>query len=241
MSKPLYAELADTLRQSIAEGRYPVGSTLPPEMELCSLHGVSRFTARAALATLQRQGYLTRRPRIGSVVLARDPQTKYSLLTNSAGDLLRYSGATDLHLVQTEDVQASATLAAELGCEPGEAWIKVSTYRTMPDTGEAVSWTDFYLRPEHRSVVPLIGKKRGPLRELLDGLQRRPVERVEQEIEACAVPKAIGQVLGVPARSPALRALYRLFCTGDGGRYYVAVCLYPAGRFRLAQTLMREG
>jgi hypothetical protein len=47
-------------------------------------------------------------------------------------------------------------------------------------------------------------------------------------------------VLGVPARSPALRATYRLFSEGDEGRFYVAICLYPAGRFRLAQTLMRE-
>lgn len=240
MSKHLYEELAETLRRDIAGGRYPVGSALPPEMTLCGLHGVSRFTARAALATLQRQGYLTRRPRIGSVVLARDPQVRYSVQTNSAGDLLRFSASTDLHVVHAEDVVADAALAAELGCALGEPWIKVSTYRTTPDTGLAVSWTDFFLRPEHRGIVPLIGKKRGPLRQLLDGLQQRPVERVEQQIEACALPKQVGQVLGVPARSPALRAVYRLFSEGDEGRFYVAISLYPAGRFRLAQTLTRD-
>ena len=65
-------------------------------------------------------------------------------------DLLRFSGATDLHLVQTRDIRADAALARDLGCEPGEAWIRISCYRTSPETGTAVSWTDYYVRPEHR-------------------------------------------------------------------------------------------
>lgn len=240
LAKPLYVELAETLRQQIASGQHAVGSVLPPELTLCELHGVSRFTVRGALAQLQRQGYLARRPRIGSVVVAREPQQTFSVQTNSAGDVLRFSGFTDLHLVRAEDVEADATLSRELGCSVGEPWIKVSTYRTSPDTGMAVSWTDFYLRPEHRGIVPLIDNKRGPVRQLLDGLQRHPVERIEQAVEACAIPKVIADVLGVPGKSPALRAVYRLFSEGDEGRFYAAISLYPAGRFRLAQTLMRE-
>lgn len=240
MRRTLYAELADTLRRQIGEGLYPVGSVLPSEIALSAQHGLSRFTARAALATLERQGYLKRRQRVGSVVVAQHPQASYTVQANSAADLLRFSGATDLHLVRSQDVEADAALARELGCEAGEAWIRVSAYRTSPDTGVAVSWTDYYLRPEHRDVVPLIGKRRGSLRQLLDGLQQRAVERIEQQMEACALPREVAAALGVPARTPALRAVYRTFSEGDRGRFYVAICYYPAGRFRLTQTLLRE-
>lgn len=240
LGKPLYAALAATLKQQIAEGRYPVGSVLPSEIALSTQHGLSRFTARAALATLERQGYLKRRPRVGSVVVASSPRDSYSMQTNSAGDLLRFSGATDLHLVHTRDIEADAGLARDLGCAPGEPWIQVSAYRTSPDTGVAVSWTDYYLRPEHRDVVPLIGKRRSSLRQLLDSLQQHPVERIEQQIEACAISREVAHALGVPGRSPALRAVYRTYSEGDKGRYYVAICFYPAGRFRLTQTLLRD-
>jgi len=240
LSKALYAELADTLRKWIAEGRYPLGSTLPSELALSSQHGVSRATARAALAILQRQGFVTRRPRVGSVVVATKERDSYSVKSNSAADLLRFSGTTDLHLVQTEDISADLALAHELGCDVGESWIKAATYRSSPDTGIAVSWTDFYLRPEHRKIVPLIGKQRGSIHHLLDSVQQRPVERIEQQIEACALPKDVGAILGVPASSPALKAVYRIFSEGDKGRFYVAVSLYPEGRFRLSQTLLRE-
>ena len=240
MAKTLYAELAETLRRQIGDGVYPVGSVLPSEIALSADHGLSRCTARAALATLERQGFVRRRPRIGTVVLAREPQASYSVQTNSAGDLLRFSEATDLHLIQTQDVQADAALARDLGCTIGESWIKVSAYRTSPESGIAVSWTDYYLRPEHRDVVPLIGKRRSSLRQLLDSLKTRPVERIEQQIEACTIPKEVAAALGVAAKSPAMRVVYRTFSEGDLGRFYVAVCYYPAGRFRMTQTLKRE-
>ena len=239
MAKPLYAELAETLRRRIGEGVYPLGSALPSEIALSAEHGLSRFTARAALATLERQGYLRRRPRVGTVVVAREPQATYSVQTNSANDLLRFSEATDLHLVQTLDVEADAALARDLGCGVGESWIKVSAYRTSPETGMAVSWTDYYLRPEHRDVVPLIGQRRSSLRQLLDSLKKRPVERIEQQVEACATPREVAAALGVPAKTPAMRVVYRTFSEDDMGRFYVAVCYYPAGRFRMTQTLMR--
>jgi len=240
LGKPIYVELAEKLQQQIASGEYPVGSTLPPEMSLCEIHGVSRFTARAALAALQRQGYVTRRPRIGSVVLAREPRGMFSVQTNSATDVLRFSSSADLHLVSTEDVTADALLARELGCAVGETWIKVSTFRDSPDTKVAASWTDFYLRPEHRSIVPLIGHKRGSVWDFLNELQQRPIDRIEQTVEACKIPKEAATVLGVPVKSPALRTVYRLYREGAQDRFYVAISLYPEGRFKLSQTLTRE-
>lgn len=237
MGKPIYVVLAETLQQQISSGKYPVGTTLPPEMRLCEIHGVSRFTARAALAALQRQGYVTRRPRIGSVVLTSNPQGAYIVQTNSASDVLRFSSISELHHVSTEDIVADGALAAELGCEVGESWIKVSTYRDSPETKMAASWTDFYLRPEHRSVVPLIGHKRGSVWQFLNGLQQRPIERIEQTVEACKIPKNVAAVLGVALKSPALRAIYRLYSDDDQGRFYVAISLYPEGRFRLSHSL----
>ena len=237
MGKPIYVELAEILQQQISSGQYPVGSVLPPELVLCEMHGISRFTARAALATLQRQGYVIRKPRIGSLVLAQNPRSSYSVQTDSVNDVLHFSSISELHLVSIEDVIADAALAYELRCDAGEPWIKVATFRDSPDTKRAASWTDFYLRPEHRSIVPLIGHKRGSVWQFLGELGQRPIHRIEQTVEACKIPRDIALILGVQPKSPALRAVYRLHSENDKERFYVAVSLYPEGRFRLSQTL----
>ena len=54
-------EEADQLRQAISAGRYPVGTRLPTEMELCEQLGISRFTARGAVRLLLAEGLVTRR------------------------------------------------------------------------------------------------------------------------------------------------------------------------------------
>lgn len=236
---PRYVEVAETLTRAIGDGSYPVGSTLPSEMDLCAQFSVSRFTARAALGMLQRQGYLSRRPRVGSVVVARDPQAKYSVLVHNTADLLRFSGSTDVHPVDVKDLRADAALAAELACKVGEPWIKVSTYRTAPDTGRAASWTEFYLRPEHRPIVSLIGVAHRPVYALVEEVDGAAIARIEQRIEACILTKDVAGILGVAPRSPALRSIYRLYTAGHD-RFYAAVSLYPSGRFNFTQTLTRE-
>ena len=59
-------------------------------------------------------------------------------------------------------------------------------------------------------------------------------------MEACKIPKDVAAVLGVAPKSPALRAVYRLYSDGDEGRFYVAISLYPECRFRLSHTLRRD-
>jgi GntR family transcriptional regulator len=238
--KPRYVEMADDLIRAIENGTYPTGSTLLPELELCAKFNVSRFTARAALAVLQRQGFITRRPKVGTVVIARNPQPKYSVLAHNTADLLRFSESTDLHTLAVDDIEAEAALALDLGCEVGEPWIKVATYRTSPESSQQTSWTEFYLRPEHRSIVPQIGAKSRPVYALIEKFHGKPISRIDQRIEACLVPKVIADILDVPPRSAALKAVYRLHTAGDQGRFYAAIGLYPAQRFHLAQTLTRE-
>ena len=88
--------------------------------------------------------------------------------------------------------------------------------------------------------MPLLAPKKGSLKQLLEYLKARPIQRIDQQIEACTIPKPVAEVLGVPARSPALRVVYRSYGPNDLEQRYVAICFYPEGRFRLTQTLTRD-
>lgn len=64
----LYMQIKDDLLAKIEDGTYPKGGTIPSEMDLAEMYGVSRPTIRQALQILTDEGYLDRRRRRGTVV-----------------------------------------------------------------------------------------------------------------------------------------------------------------------------
>ena len=138
---------------------------------------------------------------------------------------------------EVEDVVADGALAADLHCDAGTAWIRVGTVRTPAAESVPISWTDYYLPPKFRAVVPQFGKRVGPIYPLLERRYGLAIARIEQDIGACLLRQPIA---ACSWRSRAARA------TGDpsdgGGRaaLYCTVSVYPAERFRYVQTLKRK-
>jgi DNA-binding FadR family transcriptional regulator len=56
----------------ICSGRYPAGSALPRENDLCDLHGVSRTVIRESLKVLESKGLVRGKPRIGTTVCDKE-------------------------------------------------------------------------------------------------------------------------------------------------------------------------
>ncbi|MCP2267492.1 GntR family transcriptional regulator [Promicromonospora thailandica] len=79
MSQPLYVEVYQRLRDAIHAGTYGVGDRMPAEAELTKQLGVSAITLKRAMDLLRADGYITRRPRLGTVVVSETA-------TSAAGD-----------------------------------------------------------------------------------------------------------------------------------------------------------
>ncbi|GAB3399812.1 GntR family transcriptional regulator [Schumannella luteola] len=69
----LYKQVHETLRDEIRVGAHPVGERLPSEAELMERFEVSSITLRRALDLLRGEGYVSRRPRVGTIVISTDP------------------------------------------------------------------------------------------------------------------------------------------------------------------------
>lgn len=67
-SIPQYRRLYEILRKHILDGIYGEGDLLPSENELCRIYGMTRPTARQALATLANEGYIRKHQGKGSIV-----------------------------------------------------------------------------------------------------------------------------------------------------------------------------
>ena len=96
MSEPRYAQIARDITGGMTSGRFPVGSILPTELELCDQYGVSRHTIRAALRQLQDLGLVSRRKRAGTRVEAVRRSSGYNQSLASVEEVLEGS-ATDAH------------------------------------------------------------------------------------------------------------------------------------------------
>lgn len=68
---PHYRKVYETLRKHIEDGIYAEGDILPSENELCSVHNVTRPTARQALNMLANDGFIKKRQGLGSVVQSK--------------------------------------------------------------------------------------------------------------------------------------------------------------------------
>ena len=72
--RPLYAQTVDALMDLLADGTYPPGHFLPPEHALARRLGVSRSTIREAVSHLEKDGLITRRHGIGTLVNERSQE-----------------------------------------------------------------------------------------------------------------------------------------------------------------------
>jgi GntR family transcriptional regulator len=71
----MYQQLADAVREQIAQGHYRAGQRLPAEGELVALHSVSLMTVRRALAALREEGLIATQRGVQARVRAR-PQRR---------------------------------------------------------------------------------------------------------------------------------------------------------------------
>ncbi len=81
--KPVYYQLAETLRRGILDGKIEDGSQMPTEEELCKEHGVSRNTVRNTLKKLENEGLVSRTRGKGTFACRPKTRTKNLIVVTS--------------------------------------------------------------------------------------------------------------------------------------------------------------
>lgn len=234
-ASPRYVWLHDCLLNDIKSGKYLVGSLLPTEAQLGKAYGVSRHTVREATRKLVDSGLISRRPSIGTVVLAAKPAGPYVAALGSLKELMDYTNTTRLELLGQARIKADAKLAHELHCDIGSPWLALQTKRHLAGQDAPISLTTVYLRPEFEGITAHLHGDHPSIYALLDTLYGQKVTSVMQQIEATLMPADAAIMLHLPAGSPALRMLRCYF--DEGGQLLTAsVNLYVADRFRLVTS-----
>lgn len=236
---PLYQRLARVLRDDIAAGANPVGTTLPTEVELCDLHGVSRHTVREALRLLVDQGLIERRQGAGSRVIAAAPPVAYVHTIRSLSELFSYTQDTRFEVTATDLAPLAAADAAAVQLPQKTRWLRITGIRWTADRTEIVCHVTVFAHARFAGLLADVGRQSGPIHALIETRSGERVEEALQEVSAAAMPAAAAKALGTRAGAPALR-IVRRYLDASGGPMMVAVNWHPGDRFAYTIRLRRD-
>ncbi|MBI3374345.1 MAG: GntR family transcriptional regulator [Betaproteobacteria bacterium] len=245
-AQPRYLQIARELKRGIANGTYPLGARLPTELELCEKFGISRFTARGAVRVLSSAGLVTRRQRVGTVVVATPDDARYSHDAASLRDLSQYAQDTELRLVYVGRVALSKAQAREFGAEAGAEWIYAVGIRYQGATDAKINGkaarpfclTRLYLNPVLKGIEAKLRERKTAVYALIEREYRIPIERVEQDLQGVVLDAGDAANLGATAGAPALRIVRRYY-SGDGKLLEVADNVHPSERFTYHMQLRK--
>jgi GntR family transcriptional regulator len=130
---PLYYQLAELIRERVRSGTLRPGDQLPSERELAEQVGISRMTARQALAYLVRDGALVARPGVGTFVAA--PKLTYDALhlRGFTEETIRHGEPVASRVLEQSVVTPPPPVAAALLLADAEPVIKVVRLRSAGD------------------------------------------------------------------------------------------------------------
>jgi DNA-binding GntR family transcriptional regulator len=232
---PRYQQLSAMLAREIREGRYAVGSLLPPEPQLCERFSVSRHTVREAVRQLCDLGLVSRHQGVGTVVRAATPGKQYTAELSSLGDLMAYARGTRLKLLGSRAVVADAALAGQLGCREGEPWIEWNTCRYAVDGGEPIVHMRVFARPECEGMRAELERGEAWVFGLIEKYGGERILQARQVVGAIPIPAVSARLLGVKPRSAGL--LVRRFYLGRNDRLLsVSLNVHPPGKVEFTTT-----
>jgi len=237
--RPRYVQLAATLLNEIRSGRYPVGSLLPTEFELCNEFGVSRFTARAAVKLLVQQGLVVRSRGVGTRVRQALPQAQYTQTMSDITDLRQYAHETSFEVQSCSLVRLDEALAEMLGARAGETWLHVQGLRHLAGEGPPICFTEAWIAPRFRSLAGIEGRMTQPIYQFIEQQFGCTIVSVEQEIRAVILDAEQARRLGVARRSAGLR-LERRYFDEHGELAEQAFSIHPAERFTYRESFRRD-
>lgn len=116
---PMYLQLKTSLLAALRSGKYPQGSKIPSEPELCKQYGVSRITVRKAVSELVKDGYLFKKQGKGTFVRSHTIERRIEYVSGFTDSVKQAGFKATTILLERKRVPAPEDVACCFGIEPG--------------------------------------------------------------------------------------------------------------------------
>jgi GntR family transcriptional regulator len=222
--------IAGQAEARIRSGKWPAGSRLPPERELCQLFDVSRSTLRLALDELEEAGLITRHQGRGTFVSRPRIETDASSYFTIGASLRAQGSAAVTKVLGIEIAEAGRSVATDLGLLPGDQVIHLERLRmvdAIPLLLES-SWLPLALFPD-LADQDLVGRS---LYDILREEYSCDVVAATETLEPVILTPRESGLLGVGRHAPAL-LIRRLGTDAAGHVVELSQALLRGDRSRL--------
>jgi len=232
---PKHRHISELLRKRILTQMKP-SERIPPEVVLSGEFGVSRETLRQALATLQKEGLISRTRGRGSFVSDRQLVGPPPKVTGVAEDFVSPALKTHWRLLQQTFLNVEGEVATYLGLEPGAPVVRFDRLKLLDneplgyhiaflvlDAGNRILEQKLYLTSISASLANTLGFS------LEDDLQM---------VEADVADVTLSKVLRIPIGSPLLQ-IRRLFITKGGRKIAYFKSYFRSDRYMYTVNIHR--
>lgn len=234
---PRYIELANSLRRDISQGRIALGGQLPTEYALCSKHGVSRHTARAALQVLADEGLIDRRPGLGTKVVSRGDGGEFTQELGGLNELMKYAHEAHLEIASTAVRAMTDAEAERFQTSTEDYWLVLVGVRRAG--AQPVAATTIYVA-DWTLAKP--GDVSDPSLAVTEQIEKRfgiSVGRIAQKISAGLLGAEDAEALGV-ASGAAMLQTTRRYADAKGRLFVISESRHPADRFSYEMVFERQ-
>jgi GntR family transcriptional regulator len=195
----------------IESGRLRVGDRLPPERDLATWVGVSRMTARAALASLAQRGLVERDVGRGTFVARAKLEHDLGQFAGFTDMVRREGRSPNARIRSINEIRAPDAVARELKISPGDPVFRIERLRFADD--EPLTLEDSWV-PAERFPGLLDHDMRGSLYALMRDVYDRPPVRSIERLEPVLAEASQAAALRVRAGAP-LMLITRVAYTAD--------------------------
>jgi len=226
------------LRDRILTGVFAHGARLPNENDLAEAHGVSRVTVRRALAELEQERLIERRPSAGTRVIYEPSSAP--IVADIAGvltNLAEMGRRTNVKLLAFDYINGCAPVAKALGLDR-EAELQRSI-RVRSIVRDPFSYLTTHVPAAIGRTFTRAELASQPMLTLLERAGAK-VEHATQRIGAGLATPVVAEALGIKTGSPLIELVRVVFDrTGRGVEHLHA--LYRPDRYSIAIDLIRSG
>ncbi|TRL41182.1 GntR family transcriptional regulator [Rhizobium straminoryzae] len=234
---PRYAQIQKILEERLIEGVYPIGSLMPPELELAVEFNSSRTTIREALRYLRERGYVERRQGVGTRVISATSRSTFFQSFGSLEELFQVAVETYYVVMDVKTVVLDQETAELVGGLAGEDWILVNGVRWTEPGGKPICYIQSYIPKRFEHVVDQLPDHEGPFFSLLERHADGPIEEAVQEIRALPMPPEFSRQLGLKPGAWSLQLLRRYVT--EGGVLIASFNWHPADQMAYVMHIHR--
>ena len=220
----LHRQLFTVLRDQITRGVYAPGGLIPREEDLCTNFGVSRITVRRAIADLETEGLLKKRPGLGTFVTDNLPPTREAASLGMVDSLRKVADETTAEVLDLETLLPPPNIAHQLGLPIETRAVHVVRLRRMD--GTPVMVTDSWVPEKFGHSITHRELESSALYQILIA-QGIAFERVVQEVTAIAATPLNAQLLNTQTGMPLIQLTRILYDTNRSPVQHLTAIFSP--------------